>query len=292
MLNLDDLILFSTIIDSGSLTQASKKMGVPKSKLSRRLANLEAELGYQLLVRTTRKQELTESGMLLYRSCKPHLEALSNVENDLHELNTTPKGTLNILLPIEFFNQVISTIVTNYAKQYPDVIVQCSHYSSELPEENYHYDLIFVLHENDLANTTWVGKQLLSFPQSIYAGVDYDTQHLQVPEDLEKEHCITSNVNAQWLFRDKRKIQLISVKEKMVLSSPQMRLEATSQHLGVAKLPDYLCQSNGQLLNVKRIQLSKDPVALKLTVLYQSRSIAFKTRKFLEYFQSNIGCLT
>lgn len=292
MLNLDDLILFSTIIDSGSLTQASKKMGVPKSKLSRRLANLEAELGYQLLVRTTRKQELTESGMLLYRSCKPHLEALSNVENDLHELNTTPKGTLNILLPIEFFNQVISTIVTNYAKQYPDVIVQCSHYSSELPEENYHYDLIFVLHENDLANTTWVGKQLLSFPQSIYAGVDYDTQHLQVPEDLEKEHCITSNVNAQWLFRDKRKIQLISVKEKMVLSSPQMRLEATSQHLGVAKLPDYLCQSNGKLLNVKRIQLSKDPVALKLTVLYQSRSIAFKTRKFLEYFQSNIGCLT
>lgn len=291
MLNLDDLILFSTIIDSGSLTKASKKMGVPKSKLSRRLANLEADLGYQLLIRTTRKQELTESGLLLYRSCKPHLEALSSVENDLHELNTMPKGTLNILLPIEFFNQVISTIVTNYAKQYPDVVVHCSHYSSELPEENYNYDLIFVLHENDLANTNWVGKQLLSFPQSIYSGIGYETDHLKVPEDLEKEHCITSNVNAQWLFRDKRKIQLISVKEKIVLSSPKMRLEATTQDLGVSKLPDYLCQSNRKLLNVKRIQLSKDPVALKLTVLYQSRSIAFKTRKFLEYFQSNIGGL-
>ena len=292
MLNLDDLILFSTIIDSGSLTQASKKMGVPKSKLSRRLANLENELGYQLLIRTTRKQELTESGLLLYRSCKPHLEALSGVENDIHELNTAPKGSLNILLPIEFFNEVISTIVTDFAKQYPDVVVHCSHYSSELPEENYHYDLIFVLHETDLANTRWVGKQLLSFPQSIYAGVDYQTQQLKKPEDLEKEHCITSNINAQWLFRDKLKIQLISVTEKIVLSSPQMRLAATSQNLGVAKLPDYLCQSNGKLLNVKRVQLSKDPVALKLTVLYQSRSIAFKTRKFLEYFQSNIGCLT
>ncbi len=292
MLNLDDLILFSTIIDSGSLTQAAKKMGVPKSKLSRRLANLEADLGYQLLIRTTRKQELTESGLMLYRSCKPHLEALSSVENDIHELNTAPKGKLNILLPIEFFNQVISKIVTDFAKQYPDVVVHCSHYSSELPEENYHYDLIFVLHETDLSNTSWIGKQLLSFPQSIYAGLNYETVHLNTPEDLEKEHCITSNINAQWLFRDKRKIQLISVKEKIVLSSPQMRLEATSQDLGVAKLPDYLCQSNGQLLNVKRVQLSKDPVALKLTVLYQSRSIAFKTRKFLEYFQSNIGCLT
>ena len=292
MLNLDDLILFSTIIDSGSLTQAAKKMGVPKSKLSRRLANLEADLGYQLLIRTTRKQELTESGLMLYRSCKPHLEALSGVENDIHELNTAPKGTLNILLPIEFFNQVISKIITDFAKQYPDVVVHCSHYSSELPEESYHYDLIFVLHETDLSNTNWVGKQLLSFPQSIYAGLNYKTKHLHTPEDLEKEHCITSNINAQWLFRDERKIQLISVKEKIVLSSPQMRLEATSQDLGMAKLPDYLCQSNAQLLNIKRVQLSKDPVALKLTALYQSRSLAFKTRKFLEYFQSNIGCLT
>jgi hypothetical protein len=71
-----------------------------------------------------------------------------------------------------------------------------------------------------------------------------------------------------------------------------MRLEATSQHLGIAKLPDYLCQSQGKLLNVKRIKLSNDPVALQLTVLYQSRSIAFKTRTFLEHFQSNIGSLS
>ncbi|MDU0353984.1 LysR family transcriptional regulator [Paraglaciecola aquimarina] len=144
------------MIDAGSLTQASQQMGVPKSKLSRRLAKLEEHLGYQLLNRTTRKQELTESGLLLYRSCKPHLEALSNVEDDLHELNTAPKGRLNILLPIEFFNQVIGTIVTNYAKQYPGVMVHCSHYSSALPEESYQYDLIFVLHETDLADTNWV----------------------------------------------------------------------------------------------------------------------------------------
>ncbi|MGJ8682261.1 LysR family transcriptional regulator [Paraglaciecola sp.] len=292
MLNLDDLKFFSTIIESGSLTQASKNMDVPKSKVSRRLANLEESLGYQLLVRSTRSQELTESGLLLYQSCKPHLEALNNVENDLHELNTTPKGKLNILLPIEFFNEVISTIVTNYAKHYPDVTINCSHYSSALPEESYHYDLIFVLHETDLSDTNWIGKQLLSFPQSLYAGIDYNTQHLETAEDLKEEQCITSNINAQWLFRDKHKVQLVAVPAKIVLSSPQMRLQATTQNLGLAKLPDYLCQSKQALTKIKRVKLDKEPVALKLTVLYQSRSIAFKTRKFLEYFQSNIGCLT
>ncbi|MDO7085479.1 LysR family transcriptional regulator [Pseudocolwellia sp. AS88] len=292
MLNLDDLTFFSTIIDAGSLTKAAKLMDVPKSKLSRRLANLESELGYQLLIRTTRKQELTASGLLLYRSCKPHLEALSGIENDIHELNTSPKGRLNILLPSEFFSQVISQIITDFAKIYPDIVVHCSHYSSKLPEENYYYDLIFILHETDLPSSSWVGKQLLSFPQSIYAGVDYSTDHLHTPEDIQNEKCITSNNNEQWLFREHNKIQLISVNEKVILSSPQMRLEATSQHLGIAKLPDYLCQSGGHLLNVKRIKLSNEPVALQLTVLYQSRSIAFKTRMFLEYFQSNIGSLS
>lgn len=292
VLNLDDLTFFSTIIDSGSLTQAAKKMGVPKSKISRRLASLENELGYQLLIRTTRKQELTESGLLLYRSCKPHLEALSGIENDLHELNTSPKGRLNILLPLEFFSQVISQIITDFAKLYPEIVVHCSHYSSAFPEENYYYDLIFVLHETDLSASSWVGKQLLSFPQSIYSGEKYLTDHIKTPENLQSEKCITSNNNEQWLFRENSKIQLISVDEKIILSSPQMRLEATSQHLGLAKLPDYLCQSKGRLLNVKRLKLSHEPVALQLTVLYQSRSIAFKTRMFLEYFQSNIGSLS
>jgi len=291
VLNLDDLHFFSTIIDAGSLTQAAKKMLVPKSKISRRLANLEAELGYQLLIRTTRKQELTESGLLLYRSCKPHLEALSDIENDIHELNTSTKGRLNILLPLEFFSQVISQIITDFAKIYPDIVVHCSHYSSKFPDENYYYDLVFVLHETDLAASSWVGKQLLSFPQSIYAGVNYPVEHIHHPEDIQNEKCITSNNNEKWLFREDNKIQLITVNEKVILSSPKMRLEATAQHLGIAKLPNYLCQSQGHLLNVKRLDLSHYPVALQLTVLYQSRSIAFKTRMFLEYFQSNMGDL-
>ena len=120
--------------------------------------------------------------------------------------------------------------------------------------------------------------------------VSHTQEH--TPEDIQNEKCITSNNNEQWLFREHNKIQLISVNEKVILSSPQMRLEATSQHLGIAKLPDYLCQSGGHLLNVKRIKLSNEPVALQLTVLYQSGSIAFKTRMFLEYFQSNIGSLS
>jgi DNA-binding transcriptional LysR family regulator len=292
MLSFDDLSLFTTIAECGSLTLAANKLGIPKSKLSRRLAMLEEQMGCQLLVRTTRRQTLTESGQMLYRSSIPHLEALANLEEEITSLNVEPKGVLRILLPLEFFNKVISTLVTEFAKQYPQIMIQCSHYSSALPIEDLKYDLILVLHENPLPASNWIGRPLLSFPQSIYAGNNYPVEHLHSLNDIAKEKCISSESNSPWLFRDKLQIQLITINERIVLASPEMRLEATIQHLGIAKLPDYLCQTSGQLDKLKKIELSNSPVALQLTVLYQSRSIAFKTRTFLEYFQSKIGCLS
>lgn len=292
MISLDDLLLFSTIVESGSLTVAAKKLGLPKSKLSRRLTKLEEQMQCQLIVRTTRRQELTESGKILYHSSKPHLDALEDIEDDVNAMNNEPKGHLHILLPIEFFNRVMGILVTEFAKLYPKIIIHCSHYSSAHPIEDPRYDLIFVLHETSLPATNWVGKTLISFVQSLYAGNEYAISHLKHPNELQNERCIASDEKSQWLFRDKEQIQMISIKEKIILSSPEMRLEAIIQNLGIAKLPDYVCQTSGKLSQLQKITLSNQPLALQLTVLYQSRSIPFKTRVFLDYFQSKIGCLS
>ncbi len=81
--NLDDLLLFVTLVEQGSFTLAAKKLQIAKSKLSRRLVQLENKLGCELLLRTTRKQQLTENGRLLFCRCKSHIEALSKVEEEL-----------------------------------------------------------------------------------------------------------------------------------------------------------------------------------------------------------------
>jgi len=289
--NLDNLSLFLTIVDSGSLTSAARVLGLPKSKLSRRLAALENELGSQLLVRTTRTQQLTESGEQLFRTCKPHVEALKSAEASVSDFVSLPKGKLKILLPLEFFNQVMAELISEFALLYPDVAVQCQHYSQALPEQDLSFDLIFVLHEQALPSSNWIAKTLFSFPQAIYCAADKAQPKKITPEQLVENNCILSQENQLWLFRNERNITVVEPKTFMVLSSPEMRLAAVKRNLGLAKLPEYLVSSDSDKHLVKPVKLSCAPVAQQLSILYQSRSIAKKTRVFLDFFQSNIGCL-
>jgi DNA-binding transcriptional LysR family regulator len=290
MQNLDNLSLFLTIVESGSLTSAARLLGLPKSKLSRRLALLESELGSQLLVRTTRSQQLTEAGEQLFIASKPHVEALKSAEASISDFVNLPKGKLKILLPLEFFNKIMAELISEFALLYPDVSIHCQHYSQETPEQDLSFDLIFVLHEQTLPASNWIAKTLLSFPQAIYCAAESVQSEKITPEDLVESKCILSQESQLWLFRGNSNITAIEPKGFMVLSSPEMRLAAVKRNLGLAKLPEYLVQGDNQSQLVKPVQLMCAPVAQKLSILYQSRSIPKKTRVFLDFFQSNIGC--
>ena len=312
--NLDDLHLFVSLVEAGSFTAAAKELGIAKSKLSRRLVLLEKKLGCELLLRTTRKQELTDSGRLLFCASKEHIDALAKVEEELSSSLHQPQGKLNILLPLEFFNQIISTLIGDFLSRYPKIHLHCQHYSGSVPEFDPKFDLCFVLHEQTLPTTNWIAKELLSFPQSIYYS---PTQSLKVasnlwqekaikPEQLSQYDCILEEEGQSWHFRNGDKIEQANVNGRVVLSSPEMRLRAAEQGLGLCKLPDYVLKNsalknsilkegavneNSQVQSLQRLSLTHESVAQRLSVLYQSRHVASKTRTFLDYFQSHVGQL-
>ncbi|XQW85701.1 LysR family transcriptional regulator [Thalassotalea piscium] len=290
-MQLDDLQLFSAVVDAGSLTKAAQILTIPKSKISRRLAQLEKHLDSQLLVRTTRSQQLTEAGEVLYRASKPHIEALLAAQDALNDFQQQPKGHLKILFPLEFFSRIIAELIAKFALLYPDILISCYHYSQTIPDNDLSYDLIFVLHEQPLSASQWIGRNLLSFPQSLYAGHKLKIDHIKKPSDLSNTDCVQSTANKQWLFRHSSSTEMVNVRERIVLSSPEMRLSAVKEDLGVAIFPDYLINSQQHDQSLKRVELTCSPVAQQLTVLYQSRSLAKKTRVFLDFFQSNIGSL-
>ena len=91
--------------------------------------------------------------------------------------------------------------MTEFAILYSKIKLTCRHYSGAIPAESAQSDLTFVPHEIPLPPSNWIVKALLSFPQSIFASGDYDTNHLNRVEDLQYEPCILAHGDEQWLFR-------------------------------------------------------------------------------------------
>ncbi|GHF83234.1 LysR family transcriptional regulator [Thalassotalea marina] len=285
---IDNYLYFVAIVEQGSITKAATYLNVPKSKVSRRLAQLENMLGSELLVRTTRKQDLTEAGKLLYQNCRPHVDALVAVEQLMYDNQYQIKGKLNIKVPSEFFNRVMGQLLTDFALKYPDIEVHCQQYTESLPSFDLNYDLVFVLHERALPPSHWIGKSLLSFPQSLYVAKDYALNQVTSVEQLKAIEAIVAEPLEHWSFRDKHSHKTFKPNVRMVLASPEMRLQACFSAIGMTKLPDYIAKN---IQGIKAVKTELPLVAQQLSLLYQSRNIPLKTRVFLDYFQSHIGKL-
>jgi len=100
MEDLNDMLYFAEVAECGGFAAAGRALGLPKSRLSRRVAELEARLGVRLLQRTTRKLSLTDVGDIYLRHCSAMRdEALAAAEAVAH-LQVEPRGLLRVICPV------------------------------------------------------------------------------------------------------------------------------------------------------------------------------------------------
>jgi len=108
-------------VERGGFAAAGRALGIPKSRLSRRVAELEARLGVRLLQRTTRKLSLTEVGEIYLRHCSAMRdEALAAAEAVAH-MQVEPRGTLRISCPVTLAQSTLGYLIPRYLAQHPQV---------------------------------------------------------------------------------------------------------------------------------------------------------------------------
>lgn len=103
---------------------AAARTGVPSSTLSRRIAELEAGLGTQLLVRTTRRVDLTEAGALFLSRCQEIVEAARGAQAELSDLARRPRGTLRISLTQDFGTTFLAPVIAAFCTSHPEIALQ------------------------------------------------------------------------------------------------------------------------------------------------------------------------
>ena len=121
MHDLNDMLYFAEVAERGGFAAAGRSLGLPKSRLSRRVADLETRLDVRLLQRTTRKLSLTEAGDIYLRHCLAMRDEALAAGEAVAQMQVEPRGTLRISCPVTLAQSTLGYLIPRYLAQYPKV---------------------------------------------------------------------------------------------------------------------------------------------------------------------------
>src|SRR6201994_4801820 len=123
MQDLNDLFYFSIVVEKNGFAAAGRALDIPKSRLSRRIAQLEERLGVRLLQRSTRRFAVTDAGQNFYRHCQSMIAEAQAAEETVAHLTAEPRGIIRVSCPVSITQNVMTTILPDFLEKYPHVKV-------------------------------------------------------------------------------------------------------------------------------------------------------------------------
>ena len=123
-MDLNDIVVFTKVVETKSFTGAAEQLGLPKSTVSRKLAQLEERLGVRLVQRTTRKLALTDIGQAYYDRCSRIVADVAAAEQLVTDMQSTPRGRRRITAPVDLAMRYLGSIVAEFLAIHPDINIE------------------------------------------------------------------------------------------------------------------------------------------------------------------------
>ena len=187
-MDLNEIVVFARVVQSGSFTTAAAQLGMPKSTVSRKVSELEERLNARLLQRTTRKLSLTDVGRTYYDYCARIVGEVEDAERAVSSLQGTPRGPLRVTTGTNV--AFLGPFISDYLKRYPEVRLEvfCTARSVDLVEERFDVGI----RAGTLADSTLVARSLGRVQWFLVATPTYLKKRgrLRSPEDLNKHDCL------------------------------------------------------------------------------------------------------
>jgi DNA-binding transcriptional LysR family regulator len=294
----EDLVLLSQLVEAGSFTAASRLTGITKSRLSRRLLELEETLGVRLIERTSRSFHATELALKL---CQYGAQirgqgdaALSLVQNALGE----PSGTLCVACPVVLAELMVGQVAAAFGRRYPRVQVTFD-VTTGLPNvEADHYDLFFRASFAGLPDSERIARQLLLTPYELVASPEWVSAVgcPKEPADLQGLEGIgwfQVGATPRWRLHNDTGEQLeLAIRPRFQTNNLAVARLAALAGVGMARLPRPLC--SGDLLSGKLVRVLSHyaPESMGIYVVYPTRkSLTPAGRLFVEEVEAALSQL-
>lgn len=293
-IDLNELLLFHELAKATSLKQASVRLNVPLATVSRKLRELEKDLGAVLVKRGARHMALTDAGIAIYEHCERIVAEVAAAYQAVQVLQTDPGGEIRISVPYGFGTTWISSAIAKFAKLYPKVElrIRATHRTVDVATEE--IDVAF--HVGPVGNEMLPALKICELHRGVYASPAYCAENgVPVkPADLLRSACIpleSQIADGLWTFRNGgRKVQhrtRISVTD--VGTAYQM---AIAGH-GYAILPNVLCKDGLRENELQRVLMDWALPPLNVTAIFlEHRHMPLRIRAFLDVIRAEARQLT
>lgn len=254
-LDLNLLMLFPAIVSAGSITRATFRLRIPKATLSRKLRELERQIGAVLLKRGPRGLEMTAVGRALHHHCERIAETAFDASQIAAEMQSLVQGTVRVSVPFGLSKTWVSEAIADYALQHPDVrlVVHVTNRWVDVSEEP--YDV--AIHIGQAKNLDIPTRRLAELPRGLYASPEYCARRgvPLAPVELLRHDCIVLEnqvADGLWTLGGERD-NALTFSPRMTTTDIVLAREMAVAGVGIAMLTHVVAETeirHGQLRRI------------------------------------------
>lgn len=277
---------FVALADAGNFTRAAARLSRSKAWLSKQVSALERALGAQLVMRTTRRVALTESGKLYLEYCRSLKETLGEAERAVSAVNSEVTGTLRLTAPLTIGDVFLAELIVAFQQRYPAVRVDLdlSIVRRDLVAEG--YDIAIrstrTLDETLVARPLGVLRELAVASPAFLAGRTF-----AAPASLAGVPAVANSSfrdDAHWVFERGGATESVSMTSRLSVNSYSAIRRAALAGAGIVRLPLYMISDALDAGTLVRVCDGWELVTTPLYLVYpQRRHQPLRTRVFTEF---------
>src|SRR5262249_11061849 len=230
------------VVDAGSLSAASRRLGMPLATVSRKVSDLEAHLRTRLINRTSRRITLTDAGRSYIAACRRILESVAEAEREVSGEYSAPRGGLIVTAPIVFGRLHVLPVAIAFLQAFPEIDVRLVLADRVI---NLHEDEIDVaVRIGELPDSSLIATRLGTVSRVVCASPAYFAARgaPHKPAELRTHDCITFNgltSPADWKFAAGKSTITVAVHSRLVVNTAEAAVDAAVAGLGVTRRLSY-----------------------------------------------------
>ncbi|MCA1336363.1 LysR family transcriptional regulator [Pseudooceanicola marinus] len=278
--------LLVAAVDAGSLSAAARRAGMPLATVSRRVAELEQELGTQIVLRSPRGLSLTEPGETYLAACRSILEQISEAERMVAGEFREPKGLLNVTAPICFGRIHVLNVVTEFLRDHPAVDVRLEQTDRPINLGEEHIDAAVRI--GNLTDSALRARRLGEVRKVVVASPDYlEARGVpETPEDLAGHDCLSFESimrSDRWTFTDGEAERHVRVRSRLSMNAADTAILAAEAGLGITRVLSYQVAPLVKAGTLRILLEDFEPPRWPVHLLYRGGVVPQKLRAFVDY---------